>query len=231
MATIKAGVPGVGAAWAYALNLWEQYVAGTYTTWAYTMASLNTGRAIKVTVGLVAGGTDVHWIQPFDSVTGETMTLQTIFDSPGWRTMPQQVLPNTTPDAIGVDIAYLNGPFALRKDICGTWGNATVVQAHNWEISLSDIGEQSIYVFITYRVNTSFFDVTGILWSNAGLFTTIAAQATDLIGAAPVFVQSSGGSVDLGPVVTALQDISMIDVDYTCNNGQNTVSVRGKVRT
>lgn len=44
-------------------------------------------------------------------------------------------------------------------------------------------------------------------------------------------VGGAGAEIDLAPIVAALNDIALIDVDYTANNGGAVWSMRGKVRT
>lgn len=46
-----------------------------------------------------------------------------------------------------------------------------------------------------------------------------------------MIVGGGGGTVDTAPIVAALNDIALIDVDYTANNGGTVFSLRGKVRS
>ncbi len=233
MATTKRGVQTVGAAWTEALELWIDFANGVYTSWDYSLSILNSGFSIEVTVGLSGGGTDVHKIQPLDTNWNNFMPLSYVFSSPGWRTMPQVVLATTVPGGGAVDTAFTNGPWALRASILGSWCNVSDTHNVNDQYSAPEGAQTTVWRRIWKGGNLIFVDVIGIMWGSLTGLDDVAGQPTDFIGSAPPISisQGGGGSVDLGPVVTALQDIALMDVDYTANNGQNTISVRGKTRT
>jgi hypothetical protein len=87
--------------------------------------------------------------------------------------------------------------------------------------------------FNVQQQSVVYCDTIGMMYNVLDGLDQMEAQPTDLIGTAPSFVVSSGGGAapDLTPVVSAIEDLLLIDVDYTCNNGQNVISVRGKTRT
>lgn len=231
MATTKIGVQTVGAAWAAALALWVDFANGVYTSWSYSLSILNSGYSIEVTVGLSGGGTDVHKIQPLDTNYNNFMPLTYVFNSPGWRTMPQVALPVTVPGGGSVDTAFTNGPWALRASILGSWCNVSGSHDVNDQYSMPEGIQTTIWRQIWKGGNLAFVDVIGIMWSTPTGLDSVTGQPTDFIGSAPpISMSSGGGSVDLTPLVAAVQDLVTQEVDWTANAGGSTWSLHSKVR-
>lgn len=222
MATTKVGVTTVGAAWAVALGLWVDFANGVYTSWSYAVSILNSGYDIEVTVGLSGGGTDVHKIQPLDTNWNDHLSLNYVFASPGWRAMPQVLLPLTVPGGTAIDTAFTNGPWALRNSILVTWCNASSSQNTNDQHACPEGAQTTVWRRVWKHSNLLYVDVIGIMWGTLTGLDSVTGQPTDYIGSSPAItmVSGGGGTVDLTPLVTAVNEIANKDMLININDGE-----------
>jgi hypothetical protein len=153
------------------------------------------------------------------------------FLTPGWRTLIQTLLPATVPGGTATDIAYTNGPWSLRQNLLVALTNGSWSSGASNQRSLGDIGQLSSYFGIFRKNNLVMLDITGILWAPSGALDVLLGQPTDLEGNPTAFVSAgSGGTPDMAPVVAALQDIALREVDGVFNQGGALWSMYGKVR-
>lgn len=230
MATHKTGYPTIGMVWAAALDLWVQYATGSFTTWAYTITTLSVYKAVKVTVGLTGGGTDDYYLGALDTLSDEYAMVRQVFTSNGWRTLPQVVIPATLPNGDDAETGFLGGPFALRQDLVVGFTNAN--NGNTRDITKNGPDGVSYFVCeqLVWKYNVVFVDVIGMMYGTLSGVDAFAALPTDFEGESPIVaVGGGGGSVDLDPLVAAVNRVALIDVTYTFNNGGAAFSMRGMV--
>lgn len=232
MSTTTTLVPTVGALWQLALSLWDQYATGVYTTWAGAYYSASGYRGVAITVGLPAGGTDIHRILALETDDGNTQTITSLANSPGWNATLSSVYPDTLPDSTSCVTSYHLGPVALRITIWNDFCNCTT-GPQTADFAGPSFGvENAIWHFAISFGLSWVLDATGVM-HGALTATSLEAYPTDYIAQrTPVAVVSGGGggSIDLTPVVTALNDIATMDADYTANNGGAIWTMRGRVK-
>lgn len=231
MADKRSLQPTIGAAWLRVLSFFEDFAAGTYTTFAATNYSESGMRSFQITLGLPGGGTDVWQVIIGNMGDGTNPSPSDVLNSPGFRNMSQVVFPLTLPSGDDVRTIF-NAQLGNLRDIffiafCGVshggstdtdTGLAMGIDCHYW--CRTYYGHMNVVT-----------DVPGVMY---GTFTgdEFAGMSTNFVGGETIAAAGGGGGggVDLTPVVDALEDIATMDVEYQANNGGTVWSMRGKVR-
>jgi hypothetical protein len=231
MSSYRVLCPHAGAIWTQALQLWDDYAQGTYTTWAYAVAPTGGMFGYKITVGLPAGGTDDYTLVDLSVRDGYQQAVSYLMQLPGWRAQLNKPYPDTLPDGHGALGKFQDLLRNFRRQIWLTHCSAS--PAH----SIDGVGDSAFGLNMytsTDVMQRGLLLVTDTIEFAYGTMDadTLVAYPTDGIGmeTGSVVGGSSGGSVDLTPVVDALEDIATMDVEYQANNGGAVWSMRGKVR-
>jgi hypothetical protein len=154
-----------------------------------------------------------------------------ILNSPGWQWMPLPM--PATIGASNTQVLWRNGPAAMRKAMLESWGGAS---DPGWteRSGTGDFGTNWAHFYSQFynRGVVSLDAMLIYLITNTGDFpATWSSESNGQCPVAPVPIISGGGSVDLSPVTTALNDIATRSVDYVANNGGAIFSMYGKVNT
>lgn len=211
--------------------LWDGFASGTYTSWAYSLTSDSGFRAATITVGLSGGGTDVYtYIAMIEGSTGP-VPITYLTQSPGWRSTLNKVYPNTLPSGATCAAAYRSGPWNLRENIWSTWAGATVQQPTDGEAD-TVWGVTTHAYWAAYSTGLALVvDATQVIHGTLTV-DAMTAYPTDTVGATTpvaVVVGGGGGSVDLTPVVDAINSLAEKEVDWTANQGGSVWSVYSRV--
>lgn len=232
MATTKILLPGIGALWQQVLTIWDQYANGAWTSFAFAFNGTLDQVAYDITVGVPAGGTNTFTLISNDINVNNNVEPSLVFSSAGWRAVPNKMYQTTLPDGANAWTAFKAGPMALRANIIT--GRTGSLNAGNFENTVNN----DFNIDISWRVNGYYnrqqivTDAMG-LWTGVATVDVVTAYATDFIGSTvPVAAGGSGSvSVDLTPIVTALNNIGAQDYDFSINNGSVVFSLRSRSLT
>lgn len=152
---------------------------------------------------------------------------------PGWMTMFGPTAPvNSGKDFL---VLFANTAIPTRELIWAQYTNATIQASGLVSWTIQPIGSAARNSWRVWTDNpTSGMDwITAVAQLQQGTTGRWANSASPAeMGRSPsVPVTGGGGELDTGAIVAALNDIALIDVDYTANNGGAVWSMRGKVRT
>jgi hypothetical protein len=230
MATTTTLCPTMGALWLQVLALWDQYATGTFTSWSFATHNVSGFYGKAITVGLSGGGTDVHQLVALDCPTSGVVPLAYALSCPGWRNPPPNVYPDTLPDGGSCVTKYSVGPVALRTNWLSNVCGATIgVVDNDFAGPAFGVSNTIFYFDVSFGLQIM-VDATGVMHGTLAADGLLAYPGDYVGSSVPVAGGGGGGSVDLGPVVDALEDIATMDVEYQANNGGTVWSMRGKVR-
>jgi hypothetical protein len=228
--------PTFGSAWSATIaDFATNVVDDNNTDWGYDVLSSRDGcRAwyVKFT-----NGGDVHfrYYKPMDTVEGQTTMWWHLAQQPGSRAQTP-ILPLTVGDTQSREI-WNDVIRPLRHDIIEEIGDCFQETTATVDENLNLTGMRARIVNVVYTRLMYLFVDTLICYTDDGSGSYSFAgniPPTDgqfSAGAPTILAGGGGGSVDLAPVVAALQDIALMDVDYVANNGSTTWSMRGRVRS
>lgn len=230
MPTVTKGevYPHIGAVWKRIVELWTAWVQDATKTWAFNASSSYLGRpAVLVTL---TAGADVEEFYLVDYGAGNSGTYAPDFmlSQPGFQTVPP-VLP---PTVAGRTTATEWGGklVAARKQL---WINRTSAFSGAYQ----DFGGYSLpgltgvvrmqflgwryecrlgtdYTTLTTAVETANDTIPG----GASLTPEIRINSVTTLGGG-----GGGGAVDVGPLVTAINDLARRDVVSVIDNGNISV--------
>jgi len=224
-------VSGPGAVWASAMALWDAFATGTYTSWAYARNNVDPMKGEKITVGLPAGGTDTFTFLDPTCRNGERQSLLYLMNTPGWRMPLTKCYANPLPSGASMTDAYHDGPRNLRREMVNNWTGVSPDGSTN-DVTDTEFGITGQYycdVYVDHLAVAT--DAYGVYFGTP-TYDGMQGYPSDFVGGTTMVVPSAGGgggSIDLTPVVAALEDIATRDVDYTFNNGSAIFSMQGKV--
>jgi hypothetical protein len=215
------------------MTIWDQYAQGTYTAFSWAYTSGGPYRQWTITVTNPDTSTDTYLLVGLDCEVSARPPLPYIVGSPGFRSPPPRAYPFLLPDGNQARYQYRDGMWNLRKDIINRYGGSSI-SGEDEDQTSGSYDVDTHYWFGAYKRSDGMVivDASGISYGTLDAGTTYA-YPSDFVGSSmPVALSAGGGgAVDLTPVVDALNDIALIDVDYTANNGATIFSMRGKVRT
>lgn len=233
MATIDIAeyYPHAGLIWARAIDLLTPVVLDGALLWVWSSDPY--GSLYRLQVQVNGGADDLHYsLYDLYQPAGEHYSFDYVFTLPGIRKAPP-IFPklggsrNTLDfwDASATDMRK-----SFMADITG-W-SSTEIDATDYTTT----GPATRYKGAVWTVKKAqHFGTDWILaqadnGSPPAGYVGAQPEAQGGPALAPVAVVGSGGqAVDLAPVVSALQDIALIDVSYTANNGGAVWSMRGRV--
>lgn len=232
--TIKELYTHPGLIWLRCIELYEAWLPDDTVAWTSTTTGLVSSRRALTIVLTGASDTTTYVLIDVNTSVNDCYHFSSFFALPGMGSMPKG-----TPLVVGsrtVTDVYGESIELARRTMVEYWTNSsqTSVAAYagyNYvEIEIQSVQRVRSYNRYGYR----WLDSTIICYYE---------QTTDVVvpgdqnlfnqpkeGAGVAAGGGGGGSVDLSPVVEALNDIAMIDVDYSANNGGVVFSLRGRVR-
>ncbi len=241
MATININEihPHAGAIWQRVLSIWVTYVPNE--TWAFTstLSAVTIGSQDVVLVTItVDDGTDVtnyNMAQadtPYISGSGR-IPLEYMGNRPGFADMPPVIQ-----SQYGARDAYADFEatawLAKKRMIVASTGFDYVGQTDAYNVNFFPSISARTFVAIYNSGYGQWVSVQSISFNhNDPTYAPYEERPTyqpNMLAQSGV-ASSGGGSIDIAPVVAALNEIAMIDVTYSANNGATTFSMRGKVRT
>lgn len=224
--------PDIGYVWSRIVQLYEGFIVDDTLNWIIYLGTHLGCRAAEVNI---VGPVDTNVYKLVDVSMPSTVKYRPdqAISSPGWMTMCHNLLPQYGTRISSID--WSSRLWAARQHLWTYWIDATVMNdvTSNWALTCPVANQYQRT--LTAHANTVFV----VDWQTVTIFTPVVDQNfpndqnPSMMGrtqSVPV-VGSGGGSVDTGPIVAALNDIAMMDVDYTANNGGAVWSMRGKVRT
>lgn len=175
---------------------------------------------MQYTIGADTWQFDLHTLDIFSSAT--YVPIAYVMPMPAWRTMPKVLL--NVYGATTTKTSFEAVIVALRADIFATWlgcpGLSYASSGHGWGIT--GLTEYCYEAAISV-VAMNGVDVMALNVKTAAVTHTILNDQPPsdglLAGAQVFFAGASGGSVDLDPVVTALQDLAHQTSTVSVNNG------------
>jgi hypothetical protein len=233
MATTVELHPNIGSVWQRGLQLWDLYATGTYTNWAHSYNGSYDDRSWDITVTNPDESTDTFTLIAMDMPEGFTGALTYLSANPGFHATLTKVYPNPIADGSSPWAAYRNKVWNWRLDIWAKYTGA-LADLQNEDDTGTRYGITTRFIFISHFKNLAVvLDGSGILWGTPTV-DVFVGYPTDFVGASPIAIgaaPSGGGSIDVTPIVEALNEIALIDVTYTVNNGKAAITVRGKVQS
>jgi len=230
--TIKELHPHIGSVWARAVSLWSTWVADSTLTFAQTTGGDGSRRYVQITT---SDGTDTTVWKLVDDGTQASAQVPVpwVAGRPGWQTMPTMQLPTQAGRTTLTE--WRNKMAPLRNEIWENWCGAVLGDAVQQSNYLSYEDFQSDIDYFTVRFNPF------IILDALSLITGTPTATTYYYNGTPhsyplatevptIYSAGGGGSVDLDPLVEAVQDLSFVDYTFSTNNGANMFSMRGKVR-
>jgi len=224
--------PHLGSIWTRFIGLWQDYVQDTTLTLTLSTPNVGSNKALQVQI---AGGTDTNIYQLVDGAAGSSRLgdIARTLSLPGMATVPK----------------VLEQSYGARTTVTD-WN--TNVRDFRWDQVVYNWIQPSQGTLRTDSWNTAFtsgqiYQAYKVLKQNQiavidSTCLTVAPQTTTkyyynsippcngaLIEPAPA-IAGGGGSVDLQPVVDAIEELSFIDQTFTINNGADMFSVRGRIR-
>lgn len=223
--------PDVGQLWARVVALWEYYVQNTTSSWIVYYSAVSSCRA--ATVIWTEGGDDLyHQLLDISLAGSGKRRVDDIISAPGFSTAPKTLLTSYGSHSPGTD--WAGTLWFARNKIIENWSNAEQLLDNQQSWTLAPMsGTSYIRTSVWRERNVALADTSTLTtWDGASGAEIAGGQNPAFPGktpSVPVIGGGGGGSVDLAPVVEALQDIALRDVDYQANNGSTVFTMRGRV--
>lgn len=225
--------PHIGSVWQRSVALWESYIGNSAITWTQAVNTLNGHRCVQITL---TGSPDTTvYVLVDDSLRStSTMRIIDVASSAGWRTMPK-VQPAS--QAGRTTLTDFDAKLvALRRLIWPAWTNCALGSEASATAVPNNAPDEIDLFYFTVRFDALFFldQLTISLFTETTTSYFYNGQQVCDGATDPRFNTvggSSGGStVDLTPVVDAIEDLALVDYSLSLNNGASVFSMRGKVR-
>lgn len=225
--------PHVGDVWVRMIALWELYLPNTTWTWSFSAQNeiVATSHVATAKVGIndTVNLTYYHLCLADKSTLDGSQELMYFFSRPGMNQIPK-----IKPSSYGARVTLTDWTATLRAArntlalfVCNC--GAAVSGAVDVPLDFTNMYQR--VATVTYYTHNAFAcDVTSAVQLAATAVYTVPNGYTPSIGrtdAPPAAMVVSGGSV-MSDILEALQDIALMDVDVSFNNGQTIFSVRSK---
>jgi len=233
VATVVELHPSIGSVWARGLFLWSLYATGVYIDWDHTFDGSGPCKAWDITVTNPDESEDTFTLVSLDLGVTDSTPVTWLASSPGFNATLNAAYPDILPDGSLATSAFSAMVWGWRQTI---WSNVTGVTS---DISSSDdsgarYGLISTFFKTNYVKNlVAVVDGTGIVHGTLGSQVYVG-DPSDFIGQRPGAAApggAGGGSVDLSPVVEAINEISDQETNFQCNQTGDIWSIKSRVRT
>lgn len=217
----------VGAIWQNALILWDQFAMHGFASFAWAYTATSGYRAWTITVDLVGGGTDTYVLIGLDCETSARPPLPYIGNAPGFRSPPPRAYPSVLWNGSNAKGQYGSDMWPFRKDLWNKYGGSSS-SGDDEDQTTGSYGCDTHVWFTHYKRSDGMLvlDATGITWGTVDATVTYS-YPTDFVSAstpAPLVLSGGGGSIDLTPLVDAVNEIANKDVQIDINQGAVVVS-------
>lgn len=229
----------VGSAWAGIVALWKEYVPHEDWAWSYEWGVGEFGGTsfLKVKVKIAKPDTDYYYSfiivnTPVVTYPRGRESIRAVITSPGWSTCAGPVLP--TYGARNSLANYEANVHVIKRDLIYYACNINYEADHRLDGGGGYIGSVDFKTWATFYVDWSgpVVLVDQVMVDSTPEYPCV--PDADLANPLQVGIpggSSGGGSVDLAPLVAAVEELALVDTDIEINNGAAMFSVRGKVRT
>jgi hypothetical protein len=237
MATFNLVAQHAGELWAWLMGQWPAVAAEDTSSIGFSYTGITFGSKtylqIQIEINTTAGD-NFYFITLLDTQwTGSNATLPMhyVASLPGWNTVPPFVQ-----ESVGArdNNAYFRTHlWEIKKTVFSFCTDGVVQTDENIVSGIAGANTNTQTYYAAFQcgavvcivMQQAFMKNTGSTYDPLNGSSMYNAYSEGNPGAG----SAGGGSVDLTPVVAALNDIAMIDVDYTANNGSAVFSMRGKV--
>lgn len=224
--------PGIGSVWARGLTLWDMMRTGEATDWSHAPNSDGPCKAWDITITLPDATDQVYTLVALDLDLANQLPPTYLASAPGFNATLNHAYPDTLPNELDTVTAFSSMLWAWRQQI---WSNVAGVTSDI--ASQDDSGARYGLVSTFFKTNyvknlVAVVDGTGIVHGDLG-DQVYVADPSDFIGQRPGAAApggAGGGSVDLTPLVMAVQDISDQDVEYQANQTGPVWSIKARIR-
>jgi hypothetical protein len=224
--------PDIGSVWARVVSLWTAYVVDITLSWTSATEIVNTHHSVIVTV---VGATDTNIYHVVDGAAPSIDAQQILFvqSRSGWLFFPGVLEPTYGGRTTSTD--WVTNIQALREDMWSAWCSAALTSVSTLSYNLNGFGGVALIKYFVVQYDSTFFIdwtvVTVKAQTSSEFYFQSRPVSTGQLAPSQVVVGGSSAAADLTPVVAALNDIALIDVDYQANNGGDIFSLRGRVRS
>lgn len=224
--------PHLGSIWQRAVGLWEGYIGDATVTWSASYTTVSSHWCWQITL---TGAVDTNVWKLVDGGrrAADFQPVQYIANLPGWRTMPK-VQPATQASRT-TETDWNTNLRSARGAIWVDYDNGDTVSYTTVSKNLTSLSMVAKYGYAVVRYdNDTVMDVvcliTGTQTATEYLYNgqpvTSGVPTNDLT----VIGGGGGAAVDLTPVVSAIEELAMVDYDTSINNGSQMWSMHGRVR-
>ena len=224
--------PNMGVLWSRIITLWTTWVQQPGVSWSISIFPDPNYRVYDIAQSF-GPTTNNFRLWDFGMPIASKYKADALRITPGWMTTPGVLTPNYGARVPGTEFISVLQP--TRDFIWATATNAAQVSSTGSSYAFGPPGCTVHYQAATYTdgfvVLGDWLTLTTFQQLGISLFPNSTNPAISAPNAPMPVVGSGGAAQDLTPIVEALNDIALIDVEYTANNGGAIWSMRGKVRT
>lgn len=230
--TITEWHPHLGSIWQRLVGLWSDWVTAELGTWATAITAVSSCTCVQATV---SNGTDTTVWNLVDGGRG-TIDFQPpayIASLPGWYATPPVLKEGTTP--WHRPTLFNSQLVSLRGNLWVDYDNGDVVSYTLLTKFLSNLSMKAYTYFAVARYRNQIIpDIisiqTGVQTSSEYLYNSQPITPDVPVSRLAVIGGGGGSTVDLAPLVAAVEDLSFVDQTFTINNGADMFTVRGRIR-
>lgn len=225
--------PHLGSIWQRLVGIWTDWITAELGTWATTITAVSSCTCVQATV---SNGTDTTIWQLVDGGRGASDYLPPAYIAslPGWYATPPVLKEGATPWHRPTN--WNSQMVSLRASLWTDYDNGDTVSYTLFTKNLSNLGPMKAYTYFAvarYR-NQIIPDVisiqTGVQTASEYLYNSLPITP-DVPEYRLTVSGGGGGSVDLGPLTTAVDNLSFVDQTFAINNGADLFTVRGRIRS
>lgn len=232
--TVTELYPHPGQIWARLVQLWETYIATPAWSWgALSMTAVNGHRAATQTIN---DGTDnvLYQLVDCNTISSDRMGMPAFFSLPNIskspKFMPTTVGARTPASEFGLFGRTNRQPFVANWIGGSNLTGQSASNSVNVGITVTATIEAIVYT-VQLAAHADVLILTTGTVTSAVTNSAEANLADEPVPGSLTSYGGTGGAVDSAGIIAALNDIALIDVEYTANNGGAIWSMRGKVRT
>jgi hypothetical protein len=234
----KAIFSDIGAVWAFFVAKWNQYVEGATFDLGFTYTDISWGgEGYRASIFIISDGTDDHefWCLIANAPIYSGYGRNAVHDAIASRGM--DTMPAVSTRVVGARDNYhswTTKAWEYKKQLVkfatgyDTFDTVISVRYQYDGGTLTGVQTATFLTQTQAAVMTQLVSMKGETpgeWYPSG---DVPAETAAQVGAASA--ASGGGTVDLTPLVDAVDNLSFVDQTFTINNGADMFTVRGRIR-